>query len=148
MCNVNQETTLTEITGYKIVCKFNKQYISYFAGKVIKIGKVSDFPFKEKISHNYFNKYRTDGDSALFNISIVGKTTIFKNFKDAMSILKTLSPDDSLRPYIKIIKIKIKGNPILTGTSDSITWNPDCNYFIVYAGEEIVEFNEVNFLYN
>jgi hypothetical protein len=140
MCNVKEPANIQEIVGYKIVFKEGNKYLSPFAGKEIGIGKVYDMPFYNFEDQTKYWFYVYD---ELDNPNMIGKTTVFKSLEEAQIILKVLNKDESNLQWKDciIIKIKITGN-IIKGTSARIV--EGFNNYIVYAGEEVLEIEEIN----
>lgn len=139
MCDVNIRTKYTTRIVYKVVHKIGEKYYALYSGLPIRLGNVDKrwrlSKLKESIRDSYdFNVFTSDEWS--YNRNIVGKTTGFALLEAAKILKQESSKEDKT-----VLKIKL-GGEIWKGTGKNIL-SSYFDKYIVYAGSEILSFEEV-----
>jgi hypothetical protein len=134
MCDLREKTDLKTVTVYKTVTKVRNSYYSYFAGTKIKLGKVRKQTkkapkiIKYRMNYNFYIP-----DTFHYNEYMVGKCSGFEYLEDANALGGR---------YYNVLKI-VLGGEIWVGTTKNISTHsiPPSNR--IYAGTEILSFEEV-----
>ena len=149
MCDVSKKTGLKEITVYKAVIKYMDNYYSYFAGKLIKVGKVTPLTEEEALFMRYegcpsarsyvdteINREHAAEGMNTFNLNIVGKVSGFMNIRHARKLAGGRQWTSTV-----VLKIVLSGK-IMKGTAANIT-HIIPGGAIVYAGSVVKSFELV-----
>ncbi len=152
MCDINKETKYKTRIVYKVCYKIDNKYYSYFAGMLIKEGKVetrTQSPHKYlplTISEMEITDYHQGG--SLFNKNLVGRTSGFASLDIAKQYILRLKLQNInfykrryLRPRVVLLRIKIGGS-IFKGSTKNISVSIPSDS-VTYAGSEILSFEEI-----
>ena len=152
MCDIKKETKYKSRIVYKVCYKIDDQYYSYFAGMLIKEGKVET---RTQSPHKYLlltipelgiTDYH-QGEN-LFNKNLVGRTSGFASLDIAEQFILRLKLQNInfyklryLKPRVVLLKVKIGGS-IFKGSTKNISFYTPSDG-VTYAGSEILSFEEI-----
>lgn len=144
MCDINKETKYKTRIVYKVCYKIDNKYYSYFAGMLIKEGKVET---RTQSPHKYLSLTIPEirvidyhQVESLFNKNLVGRTSGFANLNIAQILRLRLQHGD-LKPRVVLLKMKIGGS-IFKGSTKNISISIPSDS-VTYAGSEILSFEEI-----
>jgi hypothetical protein len=136
MCVLDKVLDQKQKTGYKVAIEEDYNYYSPATGHLIKTGQVEvirrcSTKFQSWLGRGKYVRY-----SRWFNENMIGRTSIFINMKDALSVA---NEQNSLKPYRYIVLKCIVSNELMSGVLNQYTRNP----YDVVAGKYLKSFKKI-----